>query len=356
MIKTNLALKHCMLSLTFIALLSIGTAPNAHSAATVDATSYKVINKVTVGGEGGWDYLSVDPAGRRLYISRGTHLMVLDADSITQVGDIPDTPGVHGAAIAADLGRGYTSNGGNNTVTIFDLKTLKTLGQVSVGNRPDAFLYDSVTKRVFTFNGGSDDATAIDAVSGKVVGTVALGGKPEFPTTDGKGNVYVNIEDKSEIVHFDAKTLAVKKRWSVTPGEEPSGMAIDAKNHRLFSVCGNGMMVVSDADAGKVIATPAIGNHPDAAGFDPGTGLAFSSNGDGTLTIVKEESPSKFTVVSTVTTEPGARTMTLDTKTHNVYLVTAKPQAPAPGEETQGRRRRSYEPGSFTVLVVGPSK
>lgn len=349
-------MKISITQITLILILCIGIMSNAPAALTVDATSYKVINKVTVGGDGGWDYLSIDPSARRLYISRGNHLMVLDADSITQVGDITETPGVHGAAIAPDLGRGFTSNGGNNTVSIFDLKTLKVISQVTVGTRPDGFVYDSATKRVFTLNGGSDDATAIDAASGTVVGTVALGGRPEFPVSDGKGNIYVNIEDKSEIIHFDAKTLTVKKRWSVSPGEEPSGLAIDAKNHRLFSVCGNGMMAVSDADSGKVIATPAIGNRPDAAGFDPGTGLAFSSNGDGTLTIVKEESPSKFTVVSTVTTEAGARTMTLDTKTHNIYLVTAKPKAPDPNEPTQGRRRRSYEPGSFTVIVVGPSK
>ncbi len=338
-----------MSPLLCLALLLSGPAPKGHA-----APAYHVLNRVPVGGEGGWDYLTV--AGERLYISRGTHVIVFNTELNQVVGDIPNTPGVHGIAIVPRLGKGFTSNGGDNTVTVFDTATLHERGRVSVGTGPDAILYDPYSRRVFTFNGRGGDATAIDAATEKVVGTVALEGRPEFAATDGAGKVYVNIEDKSEVAEIDPKALKVTKRWSLSPGDSPSGLAIDPKHHRLFSVCRNGMMVVSDTDAGKVIATPAIGQGPDAAAFDPKEDLAFSSNGEGTLTIVKGDTPDKFTVVDNVKTEQGARTMALDPRSHRIFLVTARMLPPPPGQTPQpGQRfRRSYEPGSFVVLVVGP--
>ncbi len=329
----------------------IGLAPPPH-AAPAATPSYHLIQKVTLGGEGGWDYLTVDPDARRLYISQGTHVMVVNADTYKVVGDIPNTNGVHGIAFAPKLGRGFTSNGQANTVTIFDLKTLKAVGTAPTGDRPDAILYDPASERVFTFNGGGNSATAVDARTGKVVGTIPLGGRPEFAAADGKGMVYDNLEDKSEVVGIDARTLAVKNRWPISPEESPSGLAMDAKSRRLFAVCDGGKMAVVNADTGAVVAAPAIGNGPDAAGFDPATKLAFSSNGqDGTLTVVHEDAPGTFRVVQTVPTQAGARTMALDTKTHRVFLVTATPGPATPGAPPW---RRSYVPGTFTLLVVGP--
>ena len=316
-------------------------------------SGYHVTKKVKIGGEGFWDYLNVDSAARRLYISRGTHVMVLDVDSLESVGDIPDTQGVHGIALAPELGRGFTSNGRANTVTIFDLKSLKVLGEVKTGQNPDAIVYDPATRRVFTFNGRSGDSTAIDAGSGTVAGTIALGGRPEFAAADGKGHVYANLEDKSMVVAINSQKLTVESRWPLAPGEEPSGMAMDREHRRMFSGCHNKMMVVMDADSGKVVATPPIGEGVDANAFDPGTGFAFSSNGDGTLTVVHQDSPDKYTVVDNVQTQRGARTMALDLKTHNIYLVTAEFGPPPAPTADQPRPRPSIVPGSFTVLVVG---
>jgi DNA-binding beta-propeller fold protein YncE len=301
-----------------------------------------------VGGEGFWDYLAVDRGGRRLYISRGTHVQVMDTDSYALVGDIPDTQGVHGIAVAPELGRGFTSNGRANTVTIFDLKTLKTLGTASTGTNPDAIVYDGVTKRVFTMNGRSNNATAVNAADGTVAGTIDLAGRPEFAAADGKGNIYVNIEDKSEIVQLDAQNLKVVNRWPLAPCEEPSGLAMDQGNRRLFAGCHNQMMAVVDADTGKVVASPAIGQGVDANRFDPETKYAFASCGDGTLTVVHEDSPAKFSVVENVPTKRSARTMALDEKTHNIFMSAADFEPPAPGE-----RRGKMKPDSFVILVVG---
>jgi DNA-binding beta-propeller fold protein YncE len=312
------------------------------------ASGYHVIKTVPVGGEGFWDYLSVDSGARRLYISHGTHVQVMDIDTYAIVGDIPDTQGVHGIALAPELGRGFTSNGRANTVTIFDLKTLKAIGTVNAGTNPDAIVYDGVTKRVFTMNGRSGNATAINAAEGAVAGTLELGGKPEFAVADGKGSIYVNIEDKSELVQFDAHKLTVLNRWPLAPCEEPSGLAMDLKNRRLFAGCGNKMMAVVDADTGKVIATPAIGQGVDANRFDPETNYAFASNGEGTLTVVHEDSPDKFSVAENVPTKRSARTMALDHKTHNIFLAAADFEPPAPGE-----RRGRMKPSSFVILVVG---
>jgi YVTN family beta-propeller protein len=310
------------------------------------ATGYHIVGEVRVGGEGGWDYLTVDSAARRLYVSHATHVVVVDLDTNKVVGDIPDTPGVHGIAIAPELNRGFISNGRGNSVTIVDLKTLKATSTVATGENPDSIRYDAVSGRVFAFNGRSKNATAIDAKSGNVVGTIALPGKPEFSVADGKGKVYVNIEDTNEIVEIDAAKASVTKKYALTGCDGPSGLAIDAKNRRLFSVCGNRVMAVSDPDAGKVVATPAIGAGSDGAAFDPGTGFAFSSNGDGTLTIV-QKSGATYEVVENIATERGARTIAVDEKTHKVYSPTAK-TAPS-----QGGGRATYIPDTFKVLVIG---
>src|SRR6478672_2825141 len=251
-------------------------------------TGYHITGEVKIGGDGGWDYLTMDGAARRLYVSHATHVAVVDVDSNKVVGDVPDTPGVHGVAVAPELNRGFVSNGRSNNVTIFDLKTLKALGQVATGENPDSIRYDAVSGRVFTFNGRSKNSTVIDAKTSTVVGTIALPGKPEFSVADGKGKVYANIEDTSEIVEIDAAKATMTKKYSLSPCQEPSGLAIDTRSRRLFSVCSNRLMAVSDPDTGKVVATPAIGAGSDGAAFDPGTGYAFSSNGDGTLTIVQE--------------------------------------------------------------------
>jgi DNA-binding beta-propeller fold protein YncE len=316
-------------------------------------SGYHVIKAYKLGGEGGWDYLNLDSASRRLYISRATHVIVIDADSGKPVGDIPDTPGVHGIALAPELGRGFVSNGREGTVTIFDIDSLKLITKVKVGDNPDAILYDPATKRVFTFNGKSQDSTAIDAAKGTVLSTIKLEGKPEFAASDGKGMIFVNIEDKSQLDAIDPAKLEVKSRWPLAPCEEPSGLAIDRKNRRLFAGCDNKMMAVVDADSGKVLATPAIGDGVDATAFDEGTGLAFASCGEGVLTVVREESPSKFSVVENVKTQQGARTLALDEKTHQVFVVTANFGPPPAPSADNPHPRRTILPDSFVVLVVG---
>ena len=314
-------------------------------------SGYHVTKSIKLGGDGGWDYLTV--ADGRVYISRGTHVMVVDVDSGALVGDIPNTNGVHGIAIASDLDKGFISDGRDNNVTIFDVKTLKVLGTTPSGKNPDAIIYDPISKRIFAFNGSSKDVTAIDATTGKVAGTIALGGKPEFAVADEKGHVFVNIEDTSEIVQFNSEKLAVESRWKIAPGEEPSGLAMDRKHRRLFSVCSNKLMVVVNADNGKVITTLPTGAGTDAAGFDPETGFAFSSNGgDGTVTVAHEDAPDKYSLVENVPTLRRARTMALDAGTHKVYTVTAEfGQAPAPTTE-QPRPRAPMVPGSFTLLIL----
>ena len=317
-------------------------------------SGYHTVKKAVLGGEGGWDYLIADGNAGRVYISRGTHVMVVASDTGTVVGDIPNTSGVHGIALATELGKGFTSNGRDGTVTIFDLKSLKVLGSAQAGKNPDAIVYDPKSQRVFTFNGGSSDSTAIDAKTGTVAGTIPLEGRPEFAAVDGMGHVYANIEDKSQIVQIDSAKLTVTNRWSIAPGDGPSGLAIDAKHHRLFSVCSNKMMVVVNADTGAVVTTVPTGVGTDAAGFDPGTGYAFASNGrDATLTVVHEDSPDKFSLVENVPTQLGARTMALDTKSHNVFLVTAEfGAAPSPTAQ-QPRPRPQMVPGSFSLLILG---
>jgi DNA-binding beta-propeller fold protein YncE len=325
----------------------------AQKASAPAKSGYHLLKKIEVGGEGGWDYLFVDSGARRLYVSRGTRVMVFDADTGASVGEIPDTTGVHGVAIADDLGRGFTSNGRDGSVTIFDSKTLKTISKVKVGTNPDCIIYDPATHRVFAFNRGSSNFSAIDAKTGEVAGPIDLGGHPEFAAADGNGMVFVNLDNKSEIVAIDSKKLEVKAHWPVAPGEDPSGLAIDRKHMRLFSVCGNKKLIVLDATTGKVVADLPIGAGVDAAGFDPGTNLAFSSNGEGTLTVIHEDSADKYSVVETVTTQRGARTMALDSKTHNVFLATAQfgpPPAPTPERPNP---RGGMVPNSFVILVFG---
>ena len=314
---------------------------------------YHVINKLQLGGEGGWDYLTVDSTARRLYISRGTHVMVVDIDAGKLVGDIPDTPGVHGIAIAPELNRGFISNGKANTATIFDLKTLKVIGHVKTGDNPDAILYDPATKRVLTFNGRSKNATVFDASSGKILAVIPLKGKPEFAATDGKGKIFVNIEDTNEVAVIDGRKLIVLKSYSLKPNEEPTGMAIDSEHHRVFSGCHNRVMTVLDTKSGKLVASVPIGAGVDANGYDPGTGLVFSSNGDGTLTVIKETSPNKFEVVETIPTQKGSRTMALDTVTHKVFLPAAQFTLPPASAPEASKARPTMVRDSFELLVVG---
>src|ERR1700730_3329308 len=335
-------------------LLLAARGASAAGAQAAGGSGYKVTQKYTLGGEGGWDYLTMDSAGRRLYLTRGNHVMVVDADSGKPVADIADLAGTHGVALAVGLGKGFISNGRNSTITVFDLKTDKVLDTVkSTGENPDAIIYDPASKRVFAFNGRSKNATVIDAATGKVAGTVALDGRPEFAASDGKGKVFVNIEDKAEVQAIAAKTLAILATWPLAGCEEPSGMAIDRAHGRLVIGCANKVMPIVDTASGKVVATVPIGQGVDATGFDPGTGLAYSSNGEGTLTVVHEDAPDKWTVVDNVPTQKGARTMALDEKTHQVYLVTAQfGEPPAPTKE-QPRPRPPMVPGTFTLLVVG---
>jgi DNA-binding beta-propeller fold protein YncE len=306
---------------------------------------YHFRGEIPVGGEGGWDYLSVDPVGRRLYVSHATKVVVIDIDKNEIVGEIADTPGIHGVALAPDLKRGFTSNGRENKAGIVDLETLQTLSKVDTGQNPDGMLYEPGRQEVYMFNGHGRSATVFDAKTGTIVATIPLSGKPEFAAADPKaGRVYDNIEDKSEVAVIDTTTHQVVATWPIAPGEEASGMAIDVEHHRLFLGCGNKLMAMMDSTNGKVVATAPIGQGVDANAFDPGTQLAFASCSDGTVTITKEETPDKLTVVQTLTTELGARTMTLDPKTHNIYLATAKFQAPPV---------HKVVPGSFKILVYG---
>jgi DNA-binding beta-propeller fold protein YncE len=319
--------------------------------ASAAGSGYHVVKTYKLGGEGGWDYLTLDSTSRRLYISRSTHVIVIDADSGKVVGDIPDTPGVHGVALAAELGRGFISNGREGTVTIFDLNTLKAQGKIKVGDNPDAILYEAGTQRVFTFNGRSHDATAIDATKGTVIGTIKLDGKPEFAVSDGKGEVFVNIEDKSELMALDPNKLEVRSRWPLAPCEEPSGLAMDRKNRRLFSGCDK-LMAIVDADSGKLVSSLPICDGVDATAFDDETKLAFASCHDGKLTVIREESADKFSVAENVPTQEGARTMTLDPKTHQVFTVTAKFGPPPAPTSEQPHPRPTIAPDSFVVLVL----
>ena len=310
--------------------------------------SYHVLKTIPLPGESRWDYLIVDEAARRVYISHGDQVDVLDADTGEVKGKIADTKGVHGIALAPDLGRGFTSNGQTNTVTIFDLKSLKPLGQVATGKNPDCIIYDPATKRVFAFNGGSASATVIDAAEGKVAGTIELGGQPEFAAADGAGHVFVNLEDKDTLVKLDARKMTVLERWPLAPGKTPASLAMDPRSQRLFVGCRSRQLVVVNAETGKVITDLPLGERVDATAFDPETGMIFSSNGVGTVTVIHEDSADKYSIVETIKTKPGSKTMVLDRKTHKLILPSSdyKPAATV-------RARPTPIPGTFAILVFG---
>jgi len=326
----------------------------AAAASGAQTPSYHLTRSLKVGGEGGWDYLFADAEGRRLYVSRGSHVMVFDMDRDSLIGDIANTPGVHGVAVARALNRGFTSNGRDSSVTVFDLTTLAPITTIRIkGRNPDAIAFDPASNRVFTFNGASHDASVIDASTMQQVGTIDLGGKPETGQPDGKGMLYVNIEDKGEVVAFDTKSMQVKAHYSVAPCEEPTGMARDAARGRLIIGCGgNSMMAVLDEKTGKLVTTLAAGEGIDASGFDPSTQLAFASAGAGNLTVVHENSDGTFQIVGTVPTQPRARTMAVDLKTHKIYLSTAEFGTPPAPTTDNPRPRAPMVPGSFTVLVL----
>ena len=342
--------RRCLCSLLLVTLLLLLVS----AAAAGSPPHYKLTKTVVLGGEGFWDYLTYDPATHRLFITRGTHVMVVDTVTWKASADIPDTAGVHGVALAP--GRGYTSNGREAMSTVFDLTTLKVLEKVKTGEGPDAIAYDPSSGRVFTMNGRANTATAIDAKGGAAPVTIPLGGRPEFAVADGHGHLFVNLEDKSALVMIDTKKLEVKATWPLAPCEEPSGLAIDVKHHRLFAGCHNKMMAVVDDQSGKVVATVPIGQGVDANRFDPGTQLAFSSNGDGTLTVVHEDSPDHYTVVDNVATARGARTMEMDETTHTIFLVTADFGPPPAATTENPHPRPTMVPGSFKLLVVTPEK
>ena len=318
-------------------------------------SGYHQIKKIAIPGDGFWDYLTTDPATGRVFVSHGTEVAVVDGTKGEVIGKITGLKLVHGIALAPEFNHGFISDGAANQVVVFDMTTLAKVGEVSAGMNPDGIIYDPGSKRVFAFNGRSASATAVDAEKGTLAGTVTLEGKPEFPAPDGKGHVYVNIEDKSEVMDIDAKALTVAHKWQLAPCREPSGMAMDTKTRRLFSGCDNKMMAVMDADTGKVVTTVPIGDGVDATWFDPETKYIFNSCGqDAVLTVIHEDSPDKYSVVENVKTEKGARTMALDTKTHMVYLALAQVEMLPPAEgDAKGRPRRKVQPGTFGLLQFG---
>jgi len=305
------------------------------------AGDYHLLKKVPVPGNGGWDYLTLDTAARRLYVSHGTEVNVLDPDAGTVVGKITGTSGVHGIAVVPEINRGFISNGTTDDVAMFDLKTLEIVGRLPAGKKPDAIIYDRFTKRVIADNNGGDSSTIIDAAGGKVTGTIDLGGAPEFAAGDGKGKVFINLEDKSEVVKIDPIALKLEARWPLKPCQTPTGMAMDTATRRLFIGCRNKLMALVDADTGRVIVTLPIGSGVDAAAFDAATKLVYFSNGDGTVDIFHEDSPDRLSVAGKLQTEPGAKTMALDPKTRNIFLSVAE------------REEKKVKPGTFHVLIYG---
>jgi len=321
-------------------------------AQTSQPTDYHLIKKTVIGDDGFWDYVTVDTGSRQLYLSHGNQAVVLNADTHERLATIAGQ-GIHGVTLVPDIRKGFITNGSTATVTVFDTRTFEKTGEIAVGKNPDAALYDPYSKRLFVFNADGDDATVIDPDAGKSVGTIALGGAPEAAATDGKGTIFVNLEDKSEVAAFDARTLNILRRMPLAPGEEPTGLAMDVKNGILFSVCHNQLMLALDAKTGKVLAKLPIGPHVDGVVFDAGRQLAISSNGEGTLTIVREVSPAEFKVEQTVATEPGARTIALDAKTHHIFTATARfGEQPAPTADNPNPRRKTV-PGTFAVLEYG---
>ena len=316
---------------------------------------YRIAHEVPLPGDEGWDYLAFEPGGHRLFIAHSTRVQVIDTDKLALAGEIADTPGVHGIALAPDLGRGYISAGRSGVIVVFDLKTLARLKEIkTTGENPDAILYDTASHRVFTFNGRGRNATAVDARSDQVIGTIPLDAKPEFAVSDGKGRIYVNLEDKNSLAVLDPEKLTVTSRWPISGCEEPSGLAVDAGGQRLFPVCNNKVMAVVDAASGQVLGTAPIGAGVDAAAFDPGSRLAFASCGEGTLTVVRQSASGAPEPVQSVPTRPGARTMALDVRSHRIYLVTADFGAPPAATPEHPHPRPAILPGSFRLLVLEP--
>ncbi len=317
-------------------------------------TGYHVTKRFTLGGDGRWDYLQFDPAGQRLFIARDNRVMVVDPVKGTLLAEIPGLNGAHGIALAEEAGRGFATSGRDAMVTMFDWKTLKVLGKIAVEPGDDAVLYDPSTKRIVTFNGGSRSASEIDPASGRAIGRILLDGSPEFGVAAGDGRLYVNLEDKAEVAEINTNVMRVVRRWSIAPCDSPTGLAIDRAHHRLFSGCGNRLMAISDAEGARLIATLPIGEGVDGCAFDPGTQLAFASNGDGTLTVVHEDTPDTFRVVANVVTRGGARTLALDETTHRIFTATADLGPPPAPTKDQPRPRPSVVPGTFTLLVLEP--
>jgi YVTN family beta-propeller protein len=337
--------------IVFMSALSLALLCVAASA----TETYKFQREIPIGGEGGWDILTIDSASHRLYLSHSTKVVVVDLEKNAVVGEIADTPGVHGFVAVPELGRGFSSNGKENKTSVVDLKTLKTISKVDTGEGPDAIIYEPKHGEVYVFNHHGSSATVIDAKTAKVVATISLGGSPEFAVADeAAGRVYVNIEDKSEVAAIDTATHKVMATWPLAPGESPSGIALDAAHHCVFSTCDNQMMTMLDTESGKVVATAPIGKGPDGGAFDNKLQLAFASCGEGVTTIAKEEAPDKITVAQTLKTERGARTMALDPATDKIYLPTAQFEpapSPAPGAP---RQRPKIVPNTFKLLVYGP--
>jgi DNA-binding beta-propeller fold protein YncE len=346
-------MKRCLsfLLFTFAAMLALAIASPAQT-----TSGYSVVKTFTLGGDGGWDYVNIDVPAKRLYIARSTRVMVVDTETGKLIDELQGTNGVHGLAVASKLGRGVSSNGKDNTATIFDLKTLKPVATVKTGTKPDAIMFDPASKHVLVFNAGSNTATVVDVEKAEAVGTIALPGRPESGVSDGKGKVYVNLEDVAHIAVIDVTANKVVSDWKLEGCEEPTGIAMDRKNRILFSGCHNKVMPIVNADSGKQLATLPIGQGVDAVAFDPETQFAFSSNGEGTLTVIHEDSKDKFSVVENVKTQPGAKTMALDPKSHNIYLVSAKFEQAAPVSADAPKPKRKMIPDSFFVLVMGKSK
>ncbi len=337
----------------FASGIALGLSFCATTLAAAHTPPYHVVASYQLGGDGGWDYIALDTMHNRLFIARSDRVMVVDPDKGTPLGEIPGFARAHGVAFSYATGHGFATSGADSTVTMFDLATLKVLARTTVGTDDDAILYDPASAHIFTMNGDAHTASVIDAASGKRIGTIELGGQPEFAVSDGVGRVYVNLEDQGAIVELDPKAMKVTRRWSITPCESPTGLAIDVAHERLFSVCRNKIMAISDVRAGKLDTTVAIGSGVDAARFDPASGDAFASNGEGSLTVVHEVSPDEFQVVQTAPTMSGARTMELDPRNHRVYVVGAKfGEAPEQPTEMNPSRRPPMIPGSFTLLVL----
>ncbi len=345
-----------MKKLTLAVAYSLALTAGAAQAQTAPAAApYRLLNTIVVGGEGGWDYLNVDPAGERLYLSHGTQVEVVDLKTRKVIGTILNTPGVHGIDVVPSANRGYITCGRNNTCVVFDLATLQPIGApIPTGPKPDALLYDTFSKRVFLFSNAGGKSTVLNATTGAVEGTAELAGDIEAPATDGKGHIFANVEDKSEVIEFDAKTLAVRLRHKLAPGEEPTGLGYDPKTNRLFSACHNEKLVVTDSKTGKQVAVLPIGAGVDGAVFDPSTNNVVTSNGSaGTFTVIHQDSPTKYSVVANMPTAKGARTIAIDPKSHHLFTCTAD-YGPAPAATTENPRPRpSIVPGTFRVLEFG---